>query len=97
MVKSPPAKVRDVRDVGLIPGSGRSPGEGQGDALQYSCWRSPQTEEPGGLQSVGLQRVRHDREPEHTRLHGCWGQKNQRIKQVFLPCSEPSVVADIRR
>ena len=39
-------------DPGLIPGSGRSPGEGNGDLL-------PWTEEPGGLQSRGLQRVGH--------------------------------------
>ena len=28
--------------------------------FQYSCWRIPWTEEPGGLQSIGLQRVRQD-------------------------------------
>ena len=47
-------------DPGSIPGSGRSPGEGHGHPLQYSCLENPQrTEEPGGLQSTGLQRVRH--------------------------------------
>ena len=45
---------------GLIPGLGRSPGGGHGNPLQYSCWRIPWTEEPGGLQSVGSQRVGHD-------------------------------------
>ena len=35
-------------------------GEGNGNPLQYSCWRIPWTEEPGGLQSTGLQRVGHD-------------------------------------
>ena len=34
-------------DMGLIPGSGRSPGGGHGNTLQYSAWRIPQTEEPG--------------------------------------------------
>ena len=34
VVKSPPLK---VGDMGLIPGSGRSPGEGNGNPLQYSC------------------------------------------------------------
>ena len=34
MVKNPPAS---ARDMGLIPGSGRSPGEGSGNPLQYSC------------------------------------------------------------
>ena len=31
----------DLRDVGLIPGSGRSPGEGHGNPLQYSCLENP--------------------------------------------------------
>ena len=36
-VKNLPAKAGDVRDVGLILGLGRYPGEGNGNALQYSC------------------------------------------------------------
>ena len=47
-------------DAGLIPGAGRSPGEVNGNPFQYSCLRIPWTEEPGGLQSMGLQRVGHD-------------------------------------
>ena len=47
-------------DVGLIPQWGRSPGVGNGTLLQYSCWETPWTEEPGGLHSMGSQRVRHD-------------------------------------
>ena len=37
MVKNLPANAGDVRDMGSIPGSGRSPGEGNGNPLQYSC------------------------------------------------------------
>ena len=37
MVKNLPANAGDIGDVGLIPGSGRSPGEGNGNSLQYSC------------------------------------------------------------
>ena len=37
VVKNPPAKAVDVRDVGWIPGLGRSSGEGHGNPLQYSC------------------------------------------------------------
>ena len=55
MVKNPPANAGDVRDAGSIPGSGRSPGEGNGNPLQYSCLGNPRTEEPGGLQSMGSQ------------------------------------------
>ena len=41
MVKSPPAKVGDIRDMGSIPGSERSPGEGNGYPLQCSCLKNP--------------------------------------------------------
>ena len=44
-------------DMGLIPGSGRSPGVGNDNSLQYFAWEIPWTEEPGGLQSRGSQRV----------------------------------------
>ena len=37
MIKNPPANAGDLRDVFLIPGSGRSPGGGQGNPFQYSC------------------------------------------------------------
>ena len=56
-VKNPAA---NAGDLGSIPGMGRSPGEGNGNSLQYSCWKIPWTEEPGGLQSMGSQRVRHN-------------------------------------
>ena len=56
MVKNPPANVGDTRDMGSIPGS---------DPLQKEmaihsstlAWKIPWMEEPGGLQSIGLQRV----------------------------------------
>ena len=38
---NPPANARDIRDVGLIPGLGRSPGGGHSNPLQYSCLESP--------------------------------------------------------
>jgi len=50
----------NVGDPGSIPGSGRYPGEGNGNPLQYSCLENSMIEEPGGLQSMGSQRVRHD-------------------------------------
>ena len=40
-VKKPPAKARDTRDAGLIPGSRRSPGEENGNSFQYSCQENP--------------------------------------------------------
>ena len=49
VVKNPPANAGDTGDVGLIPVSGRSPGGGNGNPLQYSCWEIQWTEEPGRL------------------------------------------------
>ena len=57
MVKNLPAMhVIQVQTLG----HGRSPGEGYDNALQYSCLGNSMTEEPGGQQSMGLQRVGHD-------------------------------------
>ena len=41
VVKNLPASAGDVKDVGSIPVSGRSPGEGNGNLLQYSCLKNP--------------------------------------------------------
>ena len=45
VVKNLPANAGDVRDAGLIPGSGRSPGEGNGNPFQYSCLENPMDRE----------------------------------------------------
>ena len=57
-----------VGDMGSVPGSGRSPGGGHGNPLQYSCLENPWTEEPGWLQSIGSQRVVQD----WSDLVSCW-------------------------
>ena len=41
VIKNLPAKAGDIRDVGSIPGSGRSPGGGNGNPVQYSCLENP--------------------------------------------------------
>ena len=41
LVKNPPANAGDLKDAGSIPGLGRSPGEGHGNPLQYSCLENP--------------------------------------------------------
>ena len=60
VVKNPPANAGGARDVGQIPGSGRSPGVGNGTGSNILAWKIAWTEEPGSLQSMGLQRVGHD-------------------------------------
>ena len=41
VVKNPPANAGDIKDMGLIPGSGRSRGEGHGNLFEYSCLENP--------------------------------------------------------
>jgi len=57
VVKNPPANAGDVRDVGLIPGTGRSPGRGHGIYSSVLAWKIPWIDELCGLHSTGLQRV----------------------------------------
>ena len=70
VVKNPPANAGDTGDAGSFPGSGRTPRGGHGSTLQYLAWRIPWTEEPGGQQSIGSQRVGHDWATEHTGMRG---------------------------
>ena len=57
-------------DTGSIPGSGRSPGEGNGNPFQYSCLGNLMDRKPGGLQSMGLQRVGYDLSTKQQ--HSSW-------------------------
>ena len=78
VVKNLPASARDARDLGSIPGSGRTLGGGNCSPLQYSCLEIPRAEEPGGLQSIGLQRVGHAHTPRNDEGHqkkNCVGNK----------------------
>jgi len=62
VVKNPPASAGDERDVGSIPDSGRSPGGGHGNPLQYSCLGNPRDRGAWWVvqgQSMGLHGVRH--------------------------------------
>ena len=61
MVKNPPASVGDTGDKGLIPGLGRSPGEGSGNPLQCSCLENPMDREAWqATQSMDSQRLGYD-------------------------------------
>ena len=60
VVKNAPANPGSAGDVGSIPGSGGSLGEGNGNLFQYSCLGNIWTEEPGRLHVMGLKKVGHD-------------------------------------
>ena len=53
-------KEHETRDVGSILESGRYPGRGNGKVFSILAWRFPRTGEPGRLQSIASQRVRHN-------------------------------------
>ena len=65
--KNPPA---NAGDLGLIPGSGRSPGEGNGNPLQYSCLENPMDREATSrLQSMRVAKESDTTENTHTHTH----------------------------
>jgi hypothetical protein len=60
VVKNLPANAGDTGGTSLIPGLGRSPEEEMATCSSILGWKVPWTEEPGRLQSMGSQRVRHN-------------------------------------
>ena len=71
VVKNPPASAGEIRDVGSIPGSGRSPGRGHSNPFQYSCLENPMDREVWGaiVQSVSESQTRLKRLSTHTKIH----------------------------
>ena len=67
MVKNPPADAEDAGNEGLIPGLGRSPGEGNGNLPQYSCLGNPMDREAW---RVAVHRVAKSRTQLSTAHHG---------------------------
>ena len=70
MVKHLPANAGDARDMGLSPGSGRSPGGGKGSPLQYSCLEKPMDR---GAWRAAVHGVAESGTAEHTRVCGTLG------------------------
>ena len=70
MVKNPPANAGDGTDTGSIPGAGRSPGEGYGNPLQYSCLENPMDRGAwrATVHRVGKSRTRRKRPSTHATL-----------------------------
>ena len=76
--KDSPANTGDARDESSIPGWEDPPEEEMATHSSILGWKIPWTEEPGGLQSKVLQRVRHNRATEHSteiHMHFQWGLK----------------------
>ena len=60
VVKNPPVTAGDARETGLLPAWGRSPGVGSGNCSSILAWKIRWTDEPGGIQSIGLHGVGFD-------------------------------------
>ena len=94
VVKNLPVNARNVGDSGSIPGSGRSPGEGNINPFQYSCLGNPMYRGAWqATQSVELERVRHDKHAcadTHTHTHTSptvlW---NNHLTSVYLVAGDP--------
>ena len=74
---NPPANAGDTRDAGSIPGSGKSPGGGNGNALQYSCLENPMDMSLAGYSGQGY---KDSNTTEHAHTHS--------VKLGFDPISD---------
>ena len=98
-VKNPPISAGDIRGVGLIPGSGRSPGGGQATHSSILSWRSPGTEDSGRIHFTGSQRVGHDWAHTHssfcilTPLHGCSFSRYSDLRHLLVVLFRGSTLA----
>ena len=88
-VKNLPANTGDAGEAGLIPGSRRSPGKGNGNPLQYSCLGSPMDREDAGYSPLGSKRVRHDLATKQQQYQN----KNACSEQSTV-CSGTSMLVD---
>ena len=82
MVKSPPANAGDIRDMGSIPESGRSPGEGHGNPLQYFLLENPidRGAWPARVHGVETSQTQLSmRTHAHTHARLIWTQANQNL------------------
>ena len=70
MVKNPPTNTEDAGDMGSIPGLGKSPGEGNGNPLQYSCLENPM--DKGAWWATVHQGFKESDATEHIYTQGGW-------------------------
>ena len=82
VLKNQPASAADTGDMGLIPGSGRSPGVGDGKNFSISCLEKPMDRGAWKAQFRGSQRVRHDL--AHTGLSSSVPGKLNRVYLLLI-------------
>ena len=91
VVKNPPANAGDIRDAGLIPGSGRSPGEGHGNPLQYSCLEN--TMDRGAWPAIAHRVAKSWTWLKQLSMHGCmWDLSALTRDWNLTPCTGRQVL-----
>ena len=84
MVKNAPANAGDIRDAGLIPGLGRSPGGVQGNPLQYSCLENPHGQGAWWATAPGI--TKSGTPQKQLRVHAVDSLINVGTRQLFKNC-----------
>ena len=84
MVKNPPTNAEDAEDAGLILGSQRSPGEGNGIPVQYPCLRNPM--DRGAWRSTVLWVAKSGTMTEWLSTHHCTSPKMSSVLEISLSC-----------
>ena len=84
-------------DLSLIPGSGGSPGEGNGNLLQYSCLGNPLDRGPGEVQPMGSQRAGHDLETKQQHVSNYGGKTQEgeckfQFISIFHSCWDKHII-----
>ena len=83
MVKNPTTSAGDAGDLGLIPGSGRYCRAGSGNPFKCSCLENFMNRGPGGLQTMGSQRLGHECAHTHTRTF-LWRCSTLRYQEIQI-------------
>ena len=101
MVKNPPANAGDAKDTNSIPGSGRSPGEGNGNPLQYSCLDNPMDRGAWRATVLGIAKSQ-TRLKQLSTQHTHMGSKvgfpgGSDSKKICLQCKRPGFSPMVRR
>ena len=86
MVKNPPANAGDIRDAGLIPGSGRSPGGGHGNPPQHSCLENPM--DRGAWRATVHGVTKSGMRLKRLSIHTCVGIMHPEMPRMLLSPSE---------
>ena len=92
MEKNPPANAGDMRDAGSVPGSRRSPGEGHGNPLQYSCLENPMDRGAWRATVQAAAKIRTWLKWLSTHMHRMWAFEDRYFVEVIHGCDTRTII-----